>query len=61
MVLRQALVLAGIGVGAGTLVAAATTTLLRSIMFGLPSARGAPRYQGVARAPATLAQALASA
>src|SRR5688572_13338799 len=36
MVLRQALVLAGIGVGAGALIAVATTTLLRSVIFGLP-------------------------
>ena len=36
MVLRQSLALSGIGIAAGALVAMATTTLLRSILFGLP-------------------------
>ena len=36
MVLRQALVLAAVGISAGAVIAVATTTLLRNLLFGLP-------------------------
>jgi predicted permease len=36
MILRQALVLSGIGIAGGALVAGVTATLLRSILFGVP-------------------------